>query len=165
LENTLKQLLIGLIISVTTIFGHCQVPCGIFDDARRILEIEELVNTIEKAMGKIEVLSHKNNQSAQDMNQLIRWVNTKEEHAQKIQNTILAYFLAQRIKPKEVQDNEYQKYVKLTTICQKIIYVAMKTKQTVDLTHIKKLNTLINSLIDTYFNAHGKEHIHTLKTH
>ena len=50
----MKQLIIGLLLSVSYIFGHCQVPCGIYDDARRILEIEEDVKTIEKAMVNIE---------------------------------------------------------------------------------------------------------------
>ncbi|MEZ6076164.1 MAG: superoxide dismutase [Ni] [Pirellulaceae bacterium] len=32
------------------------------------------------------------------MNQLVRWVNTKEDHASKIQHTIAQYFMTQRIK-------------------------------------------------------------------
>ena len=43
----------------------------------------------------------------------------------------MEYFLAQRIKPKEIDDDGYSQYVDLTTSCQKIIYTAMKTKQTV----------------------------------
>ena len=160
----MKQLIIGLILSVSYIFGHCQVPCGIYDDVQRILEIEEDVKTIEKAMVNIESLSNKKDQSSQDMNQLIRWINTKEQHAQHIQNSMLEYFLAQRIKPKETIDEEYNKYVALTTVCQKIIFTAMKTKQTVDSNHIKKLNSLINLLVNTYFDDHGIDHLKTLRS-
>ena len=160
----MKQLIIGLLLSVSYIFGHCQVPCGIYDDARRILEIEEDVKTIEKAMVNIESISNKKNESAQDLNQLIRWINTKEQHAQYIQNSMLEYFLAQRIKPKETNDEGYNKYVALTTVCQKIIFTAMKTKQTVDSNHIKKLNSLINFLVNTYFDDHGIDHLKILRS-
>ena len=38
---------------------------------------------------------------AQSLNQISRWVSTKESHAQNAQETILNYFLAQRVKDKE----------------------------------------------------------------
>ena len=34
---------------------------------------------------------------------------------------------------KEINEKGYNKYVELTTLCQKIIFTAMKTKQSVDL--------------------------------
>ena len=58
------------------LYGHCQVPCGIYDDAVRIVQIEEDIATIRKAMSIIKGLMGKSD--AQSMNQLIRWVNTKE---------------------------------------------------------------------------------------
>ena len=69
-------------------YGHCQVPCGIYDDAVRIDQIEEDIATIRKAMGMIKGLSGKSD--AQSMNQMIRWVNTKDEHASKIQESVLS---------------------------------------------------------------------------
>ena len=73
------------------LYGHCQVPCGIYDDAVRIVQIEEDIATIRKAMGMIKGLSGKSD--AQTMNQMIRWVNTKEEHASRIQVSVSSYFL------------------------------------------------------------------------
>ena len=67
--------------------AHCQVPCGIYDDAVRIIQIREHVTTIEKAMNQIDQLTN-DESSAQNMNQLVRWVNTKEEHATFIQSII-----------------------------------------------------------------------------
>ena len=121
----MKQLIIGLILSVSYIFGHCQVPCGIYDDAQRILKIEEDVKTIEQAMVKIELLLNKTPPSSLDMNQLIRWVNTKEQHAQQIQVTMLEYFLAQRIKPKEVNEKEdfYTIISYINNICNLYIFL------------------------------------------
>ena len=37
--------------------GHCQVPCGIFDDPRLVAELKEACATIKKAMVQINELS------------------------------------------------------------------------------------------------------------
>ena len=74
---------IGLFIAVITFlyeftFGHCQVPCGIYEDAVRVYQIKEDFNTIKKAMYNIKDMSKKEN--ALSLNQSTRWINTKEEH-------------------------------------------------------------------------------------
>merc|ERR1712061_874556 len=76
--------------------GHCQVPCGIFDDPMMVAEIKQACATVRKAMLQINELSA--TMSAQNFNQMTRWVNTKEEHASKIMTTISDYCLAQRCK-------------------------------------------------------------------
>ena len=75
---------IFLFIISSTLHAHCQVPCGIYDDALRIVQIKEDVTTIWKAMKQINNLS-KNGSDAQSMNQMVRWITTKEEHAKHIQ--------------------------------------------------------------------------------
>ena len=115
-----------IILTSSVLFSHCQVPCGIYDDAARIKQIQEDITTIQKAMKNINELSN-NKTVPQDLNQLVRWINTKEEHSQHIQDVMMQYFLAQRIKPKDVKDIGYTKYVSLTTSCQKIIFYAMKS--------------------------------------
>ena len=85
-----KTILLAIIIIFNTsnnLFAHCQVPCGIYDDAARIIHLKEHVSTIEKAMNQIKQLSESESDS-QNMNQLVRWVNTKEDHAALIQSTI-----------------------------------------------------------------------------
>merc|ERR1712146_630044 len=78
--------------------GHCQVPCGIFDDPKMVAELREAVATIRKAMVQINELSA-GEMSALSFNQMTRWVNTKEEHAKNIITTIGEYCLCQRVKP------------------------------------------------------------------
>ena len=111
----MNNMMIYCIISLSYLFAHCQVPCGIYDDARRVIEIEEHIQTIDKAMDNILNITSNNKQTAQEMNQLVRWINTKEEHAQKIQSTLMEYFLAQRIKPKNSNEDGYlpQKFSRL----------------------------------------------------
>jgi len=122
--------------------------------------IEDL-KTIEKAIVKINNLS-KHQSNSQDMNQLVRWVETKEEHAQNIQDIISAYFLAQRIKPKEKGEKAYKQYVSLVSSCQKIIFHAMKCKQNTDLSHAKTLRLQIDSLIENYFDKKEKANLKEL---
>ena len=142
--------------------AHCQVPCGIYDDAVRIIQIREHVTTIEKAMKQIEQLTS-DESSAQNMNQLIRWINTKEEHATFIQSTMANYFLAQRIKPKKKDEAGRQQYVDQTLLLQQIIVAAMKCKQTVDKIEPELVSTLLNQFVELYFDEHGKEHLNTMQ--
>ena len=149
-------LLISTLTFLTELtFGHCQVPCGIYEDAVRVYQIKEDFNTIKKAMYNIKDLSK--NENALSLNQSIRWVNTKEEHATKIQDRISHYFLIQRIKPKK--DKEYNLYVKQTTLLHQIMISAMKCKQTVDSKNVTDALKLLDQFIDSYFDEHGKNHI------
>ena len=154
--------------TIVTAFGlniitaHCQVPCGIYDDAVRIIQIREHVTTIEKAMNQIDQLTN-DESSAQNMNQLIRWINTKEEHATFIQSIIADYFLAQRIKPKQKNEDGRQQYVDQTLLLQQIIVAAMKSKQTVDKSNPRLVSTLLNQFVELYFDEHGKEHLNTMQ--
>jgi nickel superoxide dismutase len=159
----MNKIIVYCIFSISFIFAHCQVPCGIYDDVRVIIEIEEHIQTIDKAMNNILNITSKNQQNAQDMNQLVRWINTKEEHAQKIQDILMKYFLAQRIKPKQSSEDGYARYVDLTLLCQNIIYISMKSKQTVELSHLEELKILIDDLVKLYFDEHGIEHLRQLR--
>merc|ERR1712176_1211387 len=57
--------------------GHCQVPCGIFDDPKLVADLKEAQATIKKAIDEINKLAADLN--ALNINQMTRWENTKEE--------------------------------------------------------------------------------------
>ena len=139
------------------LYGHCQVPCGIYDDAVRVVQIEEDIATIRKAMSMIKGLSGKSD--AQSINQMIRWVNTKESHAGKIQETVSSYFLAQRIKPKKKGEAGRQNYVNQTLLLQQLIVAAMKCKQNVDQGRCEAASDLVVEFSVSYFDEHGMEHL------
>lgn len=65
--------------------GHCQVPCGIFDDPARVEALKEDAATVRKAMVQINELAGA--PSALSLNQATRWIMTKEEHAKNIITT------------------------------------------------------------------------------
>ena len=162
IRNIIAISIIFTAFGLNNIHAHCQVPCGIYDDAVRIIQIREHVTTIEKAMKQIDQLTS-DESSVQNMNQLVRWINTKEEHATFIQSIIADYFLAQRIKPKKNNEDGRQKYVDQTLLLQQIIVAAMKSKQTVDKSEPGLVSTLLNQFVELYFNEHGKEHLNAMQ--
>ena len=103
--------------------AHCQVPCGIFSDELKFSELEEHVVTIEKSARLISDLSAKEDLTANDYQQLVRWTTNKEAHAQKIIDESANYFLAQRIK------TDAAHYAEKIEMLHHIIVGAMKTKQ------------------------------------
>ena len=116
------SLLAGLFVFSHAGFSHCQVPCGIYADGVVFGELETDVATIEKAMVQINTLDP---EDAQGRHQIVRWVNNKESHAQNIQDTISAYFLAQRIKL-EMKESDAARYRTLVDLAHKITVLAMK---------------------------------------
>ena len=122
--------------------GHCEIPCGIYDDALRVKQIAEHVGTIEKSMKQIIDLSKEN---PINYNQLVRWVSNKEAHADEIQHIVTRYFMTQRIKPDAKQYAE-----KLAALHEMLIY-AMKCKQTTDFENVNKLRSSLKAFEVLYF--------------
>jgi nickel superoxide dismutase len=130
------------------VHSHCQIPCGIYDDPARLAAVAENITTIEKAMKSIEELSA---QQKPNMNQIVRWVNVKDEHAEDIAHIVSYYFMAQRIKPVEKSDAAgYEKYIKQLTLLHEMLVYSMKAKQTTDLANIEKLRSLLMDFHKAY---------------
>lgn len=125
-----------------TVFAHCQIPCGIYDDYARIQAMLEDAVTAQKSIRLIVELAKKNDPQSQ--NQRVRWIMNKEKHAQNIIDTISDYFLTQRVKPD--QENYSERLVKHHTV----IILAMKTKQNVDEKYVNQLKESIEAL-KTYY--------------
>ena len=134
--------------------AHCQIPCGIYDDELRVQLIEEHITTVEKSMTQVVALGKA---SPTDYNQLVRWVVNKEEHAQKIQDIVTAYFMAQRIKPPANHDDEnaVNEYLHKLALLHSIQIHAMKAKQSTDLEQIETLRTLVAKFRTAYFGEEG----------
>ncbi len=142
------------IVFVNIILGHCQVPCGIYDDVLRIKQIKENYTTINKAMAKINELS--GHTDALSKNQLNRWVSEKEKHASKIQSIISNYFLTQRIKETNT------KYLDQVTLLHKLLVVTMKCKQSIDTDNVEEGLKLIILFSEAYFDSHGLKHLNDI---
>lgn len=138
------------------VFGHCEVPCGIYGDAMRFEMINEHITTVEKSMRQIVDLSR----SGDNYNQLVRWINNKDEHAEKIQWIVQQYFLTQRVQPVErSQGEEYLKYQREVELLHRMLVAAMKAKQTTDLGFVDQLRHLAGDFRESYMGP-GDSHHH-----
>ena len=91
------------------------------------------------------------------MNQLVRWIENKDKHAEKIQHIIWQYFFTQRVKPVDPKDHKkYEKYLKKLELLNKLNFYAMKAKQSVDLKVVDNLRETLEKFEEVYF---GKSHL------
>ncbi|MHC4759430.1 MAG: superoxide dismutase [Ni] [Planctomycetota bacterium] len=142
------SVLLAAVIFASMAYSHCQIPCGIYGDQGRFDMLSEHIITIEKSMNTINELSKQDNP---DMNQIVRWVQNKDKHADELTDIVTYYFLAQRVKPPQTNEGkEYEAYVKKLTSLHQMMVHSMKAKQTTDLQHVEKLRTLLSQFHEVY---------------
>ncbi len=153
---TVAAVLVGSLLGAAQqVAAHCEVPCGIYADQRRFEMLLEDQTTIAKAIAQINELSGKTD--AQSINQMTRWVNTKETHATNSQHIIAQYFMTQRLKA------DADGYTKKLTAAHAVMVAAMKCKQGTD---GKAAEVLTKSILDFYRAYEGKEpHFHDEQGH
>jgi nickel superoxide dismutase len=157
-KNFIKKCaILGIVVLMTAlvsmVHSHCQIPCGIYNDPARFDTIAEHITTIEKSMQQITELSR---QKKPNMNQLVRWVQNKELHADELSEIVTYYFMAQRVKPIDKnQGKAYEEYVKKLTLLHEMLVYSMKAKQTTDLANVEKLRILSSKFKDIYFQKHS----------
>jgi len=135
--------------------GHCQVPCGIFDDPKLVAELKEAVATITKATAQINEIFG-GQLSPQSFNQATRWVNTKEEHCSKIITLIAEYCLAQRVKPISDPKTPFKaedEFIEALKAHHAAMQAAMKCKQSADASAPEKLAADIDLMCKMYTPA------------
>lgn len=130
---------------------HCEVPCGIYSDQMRFERMLEDTATIAKAIDSIREISESMVDAPptpKSINQVTRWVATKEEHATNTQHIVAQYFLTQRIK---ADNKDYDKQLKAAHA---VMVSAMKCKQDADPATAEALKAAI---LDLYRAYEGKE--------
>ncbi len=148
LTNSIAFLILTAVLAGAA-FAHCEIPCGIYDDAMRIDMLSEHIATIEKSINMIRQLSK---EEKINYNQLVRWIMNKEKHADYFQEIVTQYFLTQRIKLTDKTDEQaYQHYLNQVTALHEMLVYAMKTKQSTDLSNIDKLKTVLEMFEKEYF--------------
>jgi nickel superoxide dismutase len=147
LPITLALMFFALLAVPLLAHAHCEIPCGIYGDENRFQDMREDIATIEKAMKQIAELSAA---GQKNYNQLVRWINNKEIHATKLQETIWQYFLTQRVKPVAKGDPAYGAYLQKLELLHLLSVYAMKSKQGIDLKVVKKLKELVHQFQHLY---------------
>lgn len=136
--------------SATTI-PHCQVPCGVYADQMRFEQMLEDTTTIAKGITAINEFAENLGQGAptgKSINQVNRWVQTKETHASNTQKIVAEYFLTQRIKESN------KDYSSQLITAHKVMVAAMKCKQDADPATAENLK---KAILDLYRAYEGKE--------
>ena len=128
--------------------AHCEVPCGIYGDETRVALLREHITTVEKSMTMIRILGA---DAEINYNQLIRWTNNKEKHADEIQHIVSQYFMTQRIKPAAGPGAEYDAYVAKITLLHELLIKAMKSKQTLEQAQIDDMRKIVDKFEALYF--------------
>ena len=143
----LAALAVGVVFG-SLAYSHCQVPCGIYGDDTRFGLIGEHITTIEKSMRQI---GENMNLDPPNGNQIVRWVNNKEKHADEISHIVTYYFMAQRVKIPPAGDAKANSaYVKKLTLLHQMLVYSMKAKQTTDLSNVDKLRHLLEDFRKAY---------------
>jgi len=135
---------LALLSAVGSAFAHCQVPCGIYDDPARIAAMREDAQTIAKAITQINELGAKHDILA--INQSVRWINTKEQHASNVIATVSEYFLTQKLKPVAMDADGYDEYLAQLAAHHAVMRAAMTCKQTVDPASAEALSKAIDGI-------------------
>ena len=140
---------VGMCLALTgSAFAHCQVPCGIYDDAARIAGLREDAATIARATGQIQQLAAAHD--GQSINQLVRWTATKDDHASSIIRVVSEYFLTQKVKPVAADADGHDDYLRRLADHHAVMSAAMKTKQKVDPAALEALTAAIDRLAAHY---------------
>lgn len=140
--------LVLLVLLVSVVYSHCQIPCGIYGDAGRFDMLAEHISTIEKSMKQISELSQK---EQPNFNQIVRWVANKDKHAGEISHIVTYYFMAQRVKPVvKAKSKAYKNYIRKLTLLHEMLVYSMKAKQTTDLSHVEKLRDSLAEFREVY---------------
>lgn len=130
------------------VWAHCEIPCGIYDDPMRMKMIYEHIATLEKSIHEINRLEKTDKPN---YNQLVRWIDNKDSHADQLQELIGQYFMTQRIVPVDPGAPGYDKYVREITLLHRMMIQAMKVKQSVDPVALDKLKALAAEFEASYF--------------
>ena len=128
--------------------GHCEIPCGIYDDNMMVREMLLDAETIRKASAQIVALAEK--VDAASLNTISRWVLVKEEHSRELQHMNAWYFMTQRIKAVPEGDPGHAEYLKRLSAHHLISVSAMKATQSLDPADQARLTASIRAVEPWY---------------
>merc|ERR1711879_678729 len=119
-----------------------------YDDEGRVKMLCEDAETIRKAVTNIQDLSGKTDPKS--LNQIVRWINVKEDHASNMQKIVSEYFLTQKVKPVNRGEKGFEDYRDSLVEHHKLLRAAMLCKQNADLKIVHDLDHQIEHLAQIY---------------
>ena len=126
----------------TTVYAHCDVPCGIYDPHQAELAARTVARMVE-LIGQLPA----ENQSAGDRAKFVRCVTIKEQHAGIVKHEIQVIW-SDYFKPEHVE-----RYPDLHDRTWKILKLASKNKQNIDAAAAAELEAAVKEYADIFWST------------
>ena len=126
----------------TTVYAHCDVPCGIYDPHQAELAARTVARMVE-LIGQIPVGS----MELADRQKFVRCVTIKEQHAEIVKHEIQVIW-SDYFKPEHIE-----RYPDLHDRTWKILKLASKNKQNIDAAAAAELETAVKEFADIFWST------------
>ena len=126
----------------TTVYAHCDVPCGIYDPHQAELAARTVARMVE-LIGQIPVGS----MELADRQKFVRCVTIKEQHAEIVKHEIQVIW-SDYFKPEHVE-----RYPDLHDRTWKILKLASKNKQNIDAAAAAELEAAVKEFADIFWST------------
>lgn len=138
--------LLDKIFNFTNAKAHCDIPCGIYDPITAqiaALTVVRMVDLID------EHHSHSTAQDKEFYNRLVRLINVKEEHAEKVKHEIRVIF------GDFMKSEHFEKFPELTALFHKIMQLGSADKQKSDKASAVELLDKVNRFAEIFWEIKG----------
>jgi len=126
----------------TTVYAHCDIPCGIYDPHQAELAARTVARMVE-LIGQLP----KENRSDADMQKFIRCVAIKEQHAEIVKHEIQVIW-SDYFKPEHVE-----RYPDIHDRTWKILKLASRNKQNIDAAAAAELEAAVKEFADIFWST------------
>ena len=126
----------------TTVYAHCDIPCGIYDPHQAELAARTVARMVE-LIGQLP----KENRSEADMAKFVRCVQIKEQHAEIVKHEIQVIW-SDYFKPEHVE-----RYPDIHDRTWKILKLASRNKQTIDAAAAAELEAAVKEFADIFWST------------
>ena len=132
----------GWLKPATTVYAHCDVPCGIYDPHQAELAARTVARMVE-LIGQLP----KENLTEADRAKFVRCITIKEQHAEIVKHEIQVIW-SDYFKPEHVE-----RYPDLHDRTWKILKLASKNKQNIDAAAAAELEVAVKEFADIFWST------------
>ena len=126
----------------TTVYAHCDVPCGIYDPHQAELAARTVARMVE-LLGQLP----KENPTEADRQKFVRCVAVKEQHAEIVKHEIQVIW-SDYFKPEHLE-----RYPDIHDRTWKILKLASKNKQNIDAQAAAELEAAVKEFADIFWST------------
>jgi len=131
MKKKLLTLISASLLYSQSVEAHCQMPCGIYNDAMIFDKGDEYFLTMYKG---ISVLNNSPFSTVKEKNDFVRWVVTKEKMSDAFAEILTSYFLQQKIKPGDLDTPKRLESV------HKLLFGLVAIKQNTSLEYVEEFS-------------------------